>query len=159
MRPKGLDCSSNLVASLYKRLLGFLAACGFYNKHIGRCSIQGVLFISWSSKERNAGSMLRLFEPWRCVFQWTSGSSLWSKPLPIELGPPLLCCGYLCCREVVTSIPFAQTHVDWSQIDFGVQPCWFFEFFGVYIEVSLTNPFTCIDLSPFCRVHQGLFSR
>lgn len=38
--------------------------------------------------------------------------------------------------------------------------CCLSSFLGcLIIEVSLTNPFTRIDLSPFCRVHQRLFSR
>lgn len=40
-----LQCSSNVVLNLFETMFGFGVACGFYHKHIGRCTIQGVLCI------------------------------------------------------------------------------------------------------------------
>lgn len=128
-------------------MLGFGAACGLNHKHIGRCTIQGILCITWSGKDGNAPSMFRLLEPWRRVLEWTSSTSFRPKPATIELGSPLFCRGCLRHWALATSIPLPKTHVDWSQIGFGVYLSPFVEIFScIWCDPLLS----CTDFSTFC---------
>jgi len=98
-----------------------VAANGICNKHIGKHPTHSILFIgSGSIKEGNERSILQLFEPWRRVLRRTDGSSVWSKPWPVELGFPLLCHACLCCWPLIASISYTKTHVYCGKTNFGL---------------------------------------
>lgn len=92
----------------------FLAAVGFYHKHIGRVLVQGLLCINWSSKDGNAARLFRLSKPWRCIFVWTNVSTLWSKPSPTQPSFPFLRCGCLWRWPAVAFISLPKALMAWS---------------------------------------------